>query len=727
MDKYEVLKSCFGYDDLREGQAELIDNILSGKDTLGVMPTGAGKSLCYQIPALMMDGVSLVISPLISLMQDQVMSLVGLGIKAAYINSSLTQAQYHTVLRRAAEGWYKLIYVAPERLDSETFLQTVCSMDISMVTTDEAHCISHWGQDFRPSYLKIPEFIAKLPRRPVVTAFTATATEQVRDDIIRLLDMRSPFMKVTGFDRKNLYFEVRHPEDKFHDLLSLVRKYDAEGRSGIIYCSTRKDVENVCDKLRDEGFSVSRYHAGLTENERRNNQEDLIYDRVRVMVATNAFGMGIDKSNISFVIHYGMPKDVESYYQEAGRAGRDGSPSDCILLYTPRDRYVAEFLINKSYEESSLDPEEAERIRERDMTKLRDMVRYAVRDGCLRSYILRYFGETGMDNCGNCSYCCGDVALTDITTDAQKIMSCIFRSGQRYSISTVAKILTGDSGESVTGRGLDTLSTYGIMAGSSVKYIYGICSRLCEMDHITISDDDHRIAKLTEKALPVLRGEIRVNARIRADKVRERTAKYDRNLFLILQDIRAKAASVAGVPPYSIFTDLTLAELAAKMPTDTESFARIPGVTRIKIERYADRFIRAISEYNSKKRGTKVNDISMLLMYTDKYKASEKTMTITAFCESIIESSGCSVRAKHVRDAVTGWLISRDLLAIGTDADGKNTKIVTGRSSDVGIISEHRTGVKGKEYDIVLYTAAAQQFIIDNMADIVKFSQEVDK
>lgn len=714
MDKLEVLKTCFGYDSFREGQEEIIDNIISGRDTLGVMPTGAGKSLCYQIPALMFEGITLVISPLISLMRDQVINLVGLGIKAAYINSSLTPEQYYTVIKRASEGAYKLIYIAPERLDSEVFLKMACNAEISMVTVDEAHCISQWGQDFRPSYLKIPEFISRLSRRPTVTAFTATATEQVRDDIRRLLDMRSPFETVTGFDRKNLYFEVRHPKDKYHDLLGLIRKYNAEGRSGIVYCSTRKDVENLCEKLSAEGLSVSRYHAGLTESERHTNQDDFLFDRVRIMCATNAFGMGIDKSNVSFVIHYGMPKDMESYYQEAGRAGRDGSPSDCILLYAPKDRFVAEYLIEKSYEDSVLDAQEAEKLRQRDLDKLRDMVRYCNQSGCLRSYMLRYFGEKGQHSCSNCSYCCSDETLTDITTDSQKIMSCIFRSGQKYGMSTISKVLTGDGSDTVTNRGLDDLPTFGIMSDSSRQYIYDVCHRLTEMGYTEISDDEYRIMKLTQKALPVLRGEIRINARIHLEKTHE-TKTYDTELFARLQELRANVARMNGVPPYSIFTDSALYDMAAKQPLNTKDFARISGVTRIKAERFADKFIEVIAAHTKKKK-THRNDISGILDHKDRMKESKDDLTVSAFSEMLLKETGCSIKPSRLRTAMTDWLISNGFLQEITE-DGHKSKAVTDNSGSIGIYSVHKVG-SGLEYDKICYTPSAQRFIIDNMDKI---------
>ena len=406
MDQNQVLKKYFGYDNFREGQAELVSSILSGRDTLGVMPTGAGKSVCYQVPALMFGGVTIVISPLISLMQDQVSSLVQSGIPAAFINSSLTMNQLYTVLKNAERGAYKLIYVAPERLDSEVFMNYAIHAEISMITVDEAHCISQWGQDFRPSYLNIPRFAAALPKRPVMTAFTATATERVRDDIARLLELKDPFTLVTGFDRKNLYFEVRRPSDKYADLKRLVKKYDEEGRSGIIYCSTRKNVETVCERLCSQGFSATRYHAGLAEEEKRTNQDDFIYDRRKVMVATNAFGMGIDKSNVSFVIHYNMPKDVESYYQEAGRAGRDGQPARCTLLYSGTDVRTIRFFIDKEREADNGLPADvkAEAARKAE-ERLKYMTFYSTTQHCLRGFLLQYFGEAAPKKCGNCSCC----------------------------------------------------------------------------------------------------------------------------------------------------------------------------------------------------------------------------------------------------------------------------------------------------------------------------------
>ena len=419
MTQYEILKQYFGYDTFRDGQDVLINSILEGRDVLGVMPTGAGKSLCYQIPALMMDGITLVISPLISLMKDQVSNLNQVGILAAYINSSLTAAQYYKVLDLARAGRYPIIYVAPERLVSEDFLRFALDgqVKISMVAVDEAHCVSQWGQDFRPSYLKIVDFINRLPVRPVVSAFTATATAEVRDDIIDILMLRDPKVMTTGFDRSNLYFAVQNPKDKYATLVNYLERH--KGESGIIYCLTRKVVEEVCSQLIREGFSMTRYHAGLSDGERKQNQEDFIYDRAQIMVATNAFGMGIDKSNVRFVVHYNMPKNMESYYQEAGRAGRDGEPAECILLYGGQDVVTNQFFIDHNQDNEALDAVTREIVMERDRERLRKMTFYCFTNECLRDYILRYFGEYGSNYCGNCSNCLSQFEEVDVTDIAR--------------------------------------------------------------------------------------------------------------------------------------------------------------------------------------------------------------------------------------------------------------------------------------------------------------------
>ena len=406
MTKLEALKQYFGYDAFREGQEPLIDALLRGEDVLGVMPTGAGKSVCYQLPALLREGVALVISPLISLMKDQVAALKTAGIPAAYINSSLTFGQQREALRRAALGWYQVVYVAPERLDVPDFLAFAMSATLSLVAVDEAHCVSQWGQDFRPSYLKIVDFIERLPVRPPVGAFTATATPQVKTDIVDMLRMRDPQIAVTGFDRPNLHFANVKPNSKYDALLALLARH--EGESGIVYCQTRKTVEEVCERLRADGFAATRYHAGLADDERMRNQDDFQYDRATVIVATNAFGMGIDKSNVSFVAHYNMPRSLESYYQEAGRAGRDGSPAECVLLYGGQDVMTARWMLEHSEPNPDLTPEEQAALYQRDVERLRQMTLYSTSRKCLRQAILRYFGENSPARCGNCSVCAGE-------------------------------------------------------------------------------------------------------------------------------------------------------------------------------------------------------------------------------------------------------------------------------------------------------------------------------
>lgn len=405
MEKLAALKMYFGHDAFRPGQEPLIDALLQGRDALGVMPTGAGKSMCYQIPALMLEGTALVVSPLISLMKDQVAALIANGVRAAYLNSSLTPGQMERALENARQGLYKIIYVAPERLDTAGFLRFAQQTKISLIAVDEAHCVSQWGQDFRPNYLKIADFVASLPTRPPVGAFTATATLRVREDIHRLLRLENPQVSVTGFDRPNLYFEVLRPKKRFQTLVELLRERPFD--SGVIYCSTRKNVEDVCEKLVAAGFAAARYHAGLTDEERQRNQEDFQYDRARIMVATNAFGMGIDKSNVRYVIHYNMPKSMEAYYQEAGRAGRDGEDAECILLYNGQDIITAKYLINNGEPNPDLTPQQQAAIRSQDMRRLQQMIHYATDGGCLRGAILRYFGEQAPARCDNCSGCLG--------------------------------------------------------------------------------------------------------------------------------------------------------------------------------------------------------------------------------------------------------------------------------------------------------------------------------
>ncbi len=424
----QVLKQYFGYDKFREGQEKIIHSILEGKDALGIMPTGAGKSICYQVPALMLEGITLVISPLISLMKDQVSALNQAGIHAAFINSSLSFRQTLLALRYAKEGRYKIIYVAPERLETEEFLDFALQSPISMLTVDEAHCISQWGQDFRPSYLKIMDFVVKLPKRPIISAFTATATKEVREDIICILNLENPEILLTGFDRKNLYFSVQTPKNKYQTILEYIKINP--NKSGIVYCSTRKNVEDVTERLQKDGISVTKYHAGLSDEERQHNQDEFIYDQKQVMVATNAFGMGIDKSNVRYVLHYNMPKNMESYYQEAGRAGRDGTPAECILFYSGQDVITNQYFIEMEKENEEMDEEAKKLVRERDKERLKRMTFYCFTNDCLREYMLRYFGEYGSNYCGNCSNCMTQFEEVDVTEISRDIIGCVLKVGR---------------------------------------------------------------------------------------------------------------------------------------------------------------------------------------------------------------------------------------------------------------------------------------------------------
>lgn len=601
-DKYGVLKEYFGHDSFREGQDRITDSLLGGHDVLGIMPTGAGKSICYQVPALMFEGVTVVVSPLISLMKDQVSALVQSGVAAAYINSSLTYAQYLKVLQNTKNGKYKIIYVAPERLCAPAFLEICRSLSISMVAVDEAHCVSQWGQDFRPSYLKIPDFIESLPSRPVVGAFTATATGTVREDIKKLLKLRSPLVVATGFDRPNLFFSVMHPNKKSIALMKLIK--ERKGESGIVYCSTRKAVEEVCELLNKNGFTATRYHAGLDEDERRLNQDDFVYDRAPIMVATNAFGMGIDKSNVSFVIHYNMPKNMESYYQEAGRAGRDGRNADCILLYSSKDVRTNQFLINNSEPNPNLTEDEQEEVRRRDRERLKKMTFYCTTHKCLRKFILEYFGDKSPERCCKCSNCLSNHENTDITVDAQKIMSCVARTGQRYGKKVICDVLRGSKNERLISAGLSRQSTYGIMADCTEKRLRDIIEYLCENGYMTAEGDEYPILRLTPKSRGVLTGSETLRMMLEIpQKKKASSAKSaalspaDEKLLTALKELRKSLAMRQSVPAYVVFSDATLMDMCRIKPKNRDEFMEVSGVGQRKAIRYGEVFLATIAEF----------------------------------------------------------------------------------------------------------------------------------
>lgn len=598
-DKFSVLKDYFGHDSFRDGQEQIVDALLDGRDALCIMPTGAGKSMCYQIPALLFDGVTIVVSPLISLMKDQVGSLVQSGVPAAYINSSLSYPQFLRVLSNVEHGKYKIIYVAPERLLTDGFLDTCKKIKISMVAVDEAHCVSQWGQDFRPSYLKIISFVESLANHPIVGAFTATATNDVKEDIKKILRLENPFEITTGFDRPNLFFGVINSSSKDEKLIDLIR--ERGDRSGIVYCATRKNVESVCELLCDNGFSAARYHAGLDEYERRKNQEDFVFDRKNIMVATNAFGMGIDKSNVTYVIHYNMPKNIESYYQEAGRAGRDGGEADCILLYSPKDVRLNRFMIENSEGNDELTIEENEQIRERNFERLKYMTFYSTTNDCLRGFILRYFGGEKKAYCGKCSNCLSVHKLVDVTIDSQKIMSCIARTGQRYGKTVICDVLKGSKSEKILKAELNNQSTYGIMKEVTARHIFGTIDFLAEKEYIS-ADNETEVLKLLPKSRDVLFGRERlvmkkVENSEKVVKTHRPEVPVNSDLLDALKALRKGIASKKSVPAYVIFTDATLIDMCKKCPETPDEMLEVSGVGRTKLEKFGKQFLEEIAKF----------------------------------------------------------------------------------------------------------------------------------
>jgi len=629
MTTLEALKQYFGYDTFRDGQEVLINDILDGKDALGIMPTGAGKSMCFQIPALIMNGLTIVVSPLISLMKDQVNALTQSGVGAAYINSSLTDRQIAKALSNAANGDYKLIYVAPERLEAYDFISFARSVEISMLTVDEAHCISQWGQDFRPSYAKIPEFVAALDTRPILSGFTATATPIVRDDIINQLKLNEPLVVVSGYDRKNLFFDVQRPKDRFLALTDFL--HTKKNRTGIIYCSTRATVEETCTRLQQMGYSASRYHAGLSDAERRDNQDDFLYDRVQIMVATNAFGMGIDKSNVSFVVHYNMPMNLEAYYQEAGRAGRDGSAADCVLLYSGQDVHMNLWLIDNPRDVEYADFGTEHMLKERERKRLKEMTFYSTTKDCLRGYILKYFGEKPPNYCGNCTNCNTNFESVDVTLDAQKIISCVVRMKERYGVNMIIDVLRGSKSEKVLRLGLDKLSTYGI-CDKSDKHLREIINHLLLTDGLYKTNDQYPIVKLGPESASILHGgekilmklvqeePVRSNEMLAKKKEKLQTkhtgrlsgkvsqtrqparlsAQSDVNainmeLFEKLKQLRLTIAAEEKVPAFVVLHDSSLRDMCIKLPKTNDDLLKVSGIGKVKAERFGERFLDVIN------------------------------------------------------------------------------------------------------------------------------------
>ena len=714
-EKTDILQRYFGYSTFRLGQEEIIDSLLSGHDALAIMPTGAGKSLCYQVPALMMDGVTLVISPLVSLMKDQVNALISQGVKAAYLNRSLTDAQFDRALENIAHGAYKIVYVAPERLKSTRFSNALKHLNIPLIAVDEAHCVSQWGQDFRPSYLNIAEFIAELPARPTVGAFTATATPEVKQDIVNILHLNHLKEVTTGFDRPNLFFSVLRPNSKPKELQRLVK--ERTGKTGIIYCATRKRVEEVCKTLCDKGFSATRYHAGLEDEERRRNQDDFIYDRKRIMVATNAFGMGIDKSDVRYVIHYNMPKNLESYYQEAGRAGRDGEDADCILMFGQQDIETAHWFIDHTEPNPELTDEQNEQFKQKEEERLGFMISYCKTQGCLRAFMLRYFGDIADDRCEKCSNCKTSYRTVDVTTDAQKVLSCIVRTGQRFGTQVICDVLKGRVTSQIINFKLDRQSTYAILEEVKPKKIKELINSLESQGYIEYIGAGRPILKVTDAGWLVLKGKAQVQARealtVQTTVKESADGSVNTDLFEALRELRFKNASERGVPAFVIFSDATLKDMCVKMPTTDDAFLQVSGIGETKLKRYGEQFMSVIKEYAPEKK----NSLPFFLTQaeTERYEYSEKPISVSEITVRINRLITGENRKKLKATDITEWLFSMGVLKV-EEVNGKNCKLPTYDGTKLGLSIERRESKAGERYFVTVYDYKAQQFILDHLS-----------
>ncbi|MGI6070578.1 MAG: DNA helicase RecQ [Blautia sp.] len=739
MDKYEVLKNIYGYDSFREGQETLVDSVLSRRDVLGIMPTGAGKSICFQIPALLFSGITVVVSPLISLMKDQVAALNAVGVHAAYINSSLTDRQYRMAMEYAKAGRYKIIYAAPERLMTDSFLALAQTVPIDMVAVDEAHCISQWGQDFRPSYLKIVEFIRSLPRRPVIAAYTATATKEVRLDICSVLELEDPVVMVTGYDRKNLYFSVEKPKDKLAELLDYLK--NNKEKSGIIYCNTRKTVEEVQDKLQMLGYPAVKYHAGLSDETRKQNQEAFIYDKKPIMVATNAFGMGIDKSNVRFVIHYNMPKDIESYYQEAGRAGRDGSPAECILYYSGQDVKINDFLIERQMENEELDSQENALIRSRNYERLRKMTFYCFTNDCLRDYILRYFGEYGSSYCGNCKNCLTEFEEVDVSEMARALVGCVKASRQRYGGNVILQTVHGAATAKIRSYHMEENPFYGTLSRIPLYRLSQVLNQLVLDGFLSATKDNYAIVKLTKKGEELLEGKFALTMKL--PKEQERPAgepsvgkrgitaglsEGQEKLFETLRGLRRQIAVEEHVPPYVIFSDKTLLQMCVLLPVTEAKMLAVPGVGRYKYEKYGSRFLECIRE----EAGDLPEAVEGAVEETGKTRRRKtkeefsmtKEMAAKVQYSPLVSLSEFVGQINDLRDAdrmkrLTIKSVEEELLEDGylklQYLKGAAVKHLTEKGADFGIEARVQVSQKGNEYHVFFYTEKAQRGIVERL------------
>lgn len=757
--KQEILKKYFGYDTFRQGQEPLIDGILKGRDVFGIMPTGSGKSLCFQIPALMMEGITLVISPLISLMKDQVATLNQAGIHAAYLNSSLTAAQYFKALDFARQGRYPIIYVAPERLETDAFLEFALNAKIAMVAVDEAHCVSQWGQDFRPSYLKIVEFIKRLPRRPVVSAFTATATKEVREDIVDILMLREPVVVTTGYDRPNLYLGVQAPKDKYGALKNFVDTH--RGQCGIVYCLTRKLVEEVSDRLREDGISATRYHAGLSDGERRQNQDDFIYDRCQVMVATNAFGMGIDKSNVRFVIHYNMPKSIEAFYQEIGRCSRDQEPGECILFYSGQDVVTNQRFIDNNQDNQELDPLTRQIVQERDRERLRKMTFYCFTNECLRDYILRYFGEYGSNYCGNCQNCITRFEEVDVTEIARGLIGCVSSSRQRYGVNVVVDTVHGANTAKIRQYRMNENPFYGTLSEVPVYRLRQVVNHLMLKGYLSVTNDEYAVVKLTGKSREVTEENHTVMMKMAKEQtpVKEESgkkarkggmagvtlSKEDEELFEKLRALRTETARGEGVPPYIVFSDKTLVSMCMIKPRTKTQMLSVSGVGEFKFEKYGEKFLSCVREF-VKNAGDEEN-FDELSFETDKVffmdddseafsvepaKAMAKPLKTEFFMteelkeqihySDLVSLSDFVGQINDLRDdfvmkrltikSVENWLTAQGCFDIRI-LNGRPRKQLNENGVAFGIKAEKKISLSGNEYQVFFYKEEAQRKIVE--------------
>lgn len=613
----QVLKRYFGYDSFRKGQESIIDAILMGKDSLAVMPTGAGKSICYQVPGLLLEGITIVISPLISLMQDQVKALNEAGVHAAYINSALSETQISKALYYAGKGHYKIIYVAPERLESDEFVQFAINTEIAMITVDEAHCISQWGQDFRPSYLKIVDFIKQLPRRPIISAFTATATEEVKADIICTLGLINPNIVTTGFDRENLYYCVEHTKKKDEYIVNYILEHPND--SGIIYCATRKNVDSLFELLSGKGIAVTRYHAGLGIEERKRNQDNFIYDKTSIIVATNAFGMGIDKSNVRYVIHYNMPQSMENYYQEAGRGGRDGESAQCILLYSPQDMIIEKFLLDKK-DFTDVTFEDEELIRQRDLKRLHFMENYCKTTGCLRNYILNYFGENVYKPCENCGNCHREYKEIDMTSQAKWVINCVYETKGRYGLNVVLGTLLGANRAKLREIGANTYKSYGSLSDCSEATLRMLINQMIQEGYLNQTEDKYSVLRMGSEVNKLHDENIHIVVRMYEEKETRRkqvkslkakstdaltSAGFE--LFDKLRAVRLQIAREESMPPYIIFSDRSLIDMCVKTPHTKDDMMNVNGVGENKFKKYGQRFLDEIKRYEDEHPGVSMS------------------------------------------------------------------------------------------------------------------------